>query len=150
MPNDFIERDHDYPRILHTWIVPELSASTGKSGTEPELTLASPQILHSVREVWDPRMQVVRVIGDSTAPELRHGWKVLADTDLTWPANDALVAVYVRDEGSLLGRWHREGGKIFCVNRTRLSPIALGEPDAWTVWGTVTRIVEAPVELRRP
>src|SRR5690348_11221360 len=119
-------------------------------GTEPELTLTSTQVLHSVREVWDSRLQVIRVIGDSMAPELRHGWKVLVDTDLSRPTDDALVAIYVRDEGGMLGRWHVENGKAFLrKSNPDYARIALGEPDEWTLWGTVTRIVEAPVELRR-
>lgn len=100
-PGEFIERDHDYPRTLHAWVVPELTASAGASGREPELTLDAAQILHSIREVWDSRLQVVRVIGESMAPELRHGWKVLVDTDLThlpmtpWsPSTSATRAAY--------------------------------------------------------
>lgn len=147
--HDFIERDHDYPRTLHAWVVPELSAAAGNSGAEPELTLASAQILHSVREVWDARLQVIRVIGDSMAPELRHGWKVLVDTDLTHPTPDALVAVYLKDEGGILGRWTNENGRL-SLRKTNpdFAPIALGPRSEWTVWGTVTKVVEAPVALR--
>ena len=147
--SDFIERDHDYPRTLHAWIVPELSASAGKSGSEPELTLASAQILHSVREVWDSRLQVVRVIGESMAPELRHGWKVLVDTELTRPTPDALVAIYLKDEGGILGRWYLEDGRpMLRKTNSDFAPIALGPPNEWTLWGTVTKVVEAPVALR--
>lgn len=149
-PGEFIERDHDYPRTLHAWVVPDLTASAGKSGSEPELTLSSTQILHSVREVWDARLQVVRVIGDSMAPELRHGWKVLVDTDRTNPSEDALVAVYLRDEGSMLGRWHLEDGKpVLRKSNPEFGSVPLGDAAEWTLWGTVTRIVEAPVELKR-
>jgi phage repressor protein C with HTH and peptisase S24 domain len=150
-PGEFIERDHDYPRTLHAWVVPEFTASAGPSGSEPELTLDSAQILHSVREVWDSRLQVIRVIGDSMAPELRHGWKVLVDTDLTRPSDDALVAVYLRDEGGVLGRWHVEDGTpLLRKSNPSYKPISLAGRDDWTLWGTVTRIVEAPVELKRP
>jgi hypothetical protein len=148
-PDEFIERDHDYPRTLHAWIVPELSAAAGKSGAEPELTLATAQILHSVREVWDARLQVVRVIGDSMAPELRHGWKVLVDTELTRPTPDALVAVYLKDEGGILGRWTNEEGKLSLrKSNPEFAPIILGAQSEWTLWGTVTKVVEAPVALR--
>lgn len=149
-PGEFIERDHDYPRTLHAWVVPELTASAGSSGREPELTLDAAQVLHSVREVWDSRLQVIRVIGESMAPELRHGWKVLVDTDLTRPTDDALVAVYLRDEGGVLGRWHIEGGApLLRKSNPSYEAISLAGRDDWTLWGTVTRIVEAPVELKR-
>jgi hypothetical protein len=147
--NDFIERDHDYPRTLHAWVVPELPASAGNGGAEPDLTLTSAQILHSVREVWDSRLQVVRVIGESMSPELRHGWKVLVDTELTRPAPEALVAVYMKDEGGILGRWHLDDGRA-SLRKTNpeFATIILGPPNEWTLWGTVTKVVEAPVALR--
>ena len=147
---EFIERDHDYPRTLHAWVVSDLPASAGTSGAEPDLTIASTRILHSVREVWDERFQVVRVIGDSMAPELQDGWKVLVDTEMTRPAEDALVAVYIPYEGGLLGRWHVEGGIPRLVkSNADYAPVVLGASNDWTMWGTVTRVVEAPVPLRR-
>src|SRR5260221_5171744 len=97
--NRFIERDHDYPRALHAWVVPEVQASAGSVGVEPELSLTTTQVLHSVREIWDSRLQDVRVHGDSITPELHHGWKVLVDTERKRPAQDELVAVYLRDQG---------------------------------------------------
>jgi hypothetical protein len=150
-PHKFIERDHDYPRTLHAWVVPELSAAAGNAGAEQDAPLGTAQILHSVREVWDARLQVIRVIGDSMAPELRHGWKVLVDTELTRPAPDALVAVYIKDEGGILGRWTVEDGRL-SLRKTNpeFAPIELGAQGEWTLWGTVTKVVEAPVALRSP
>lgn len=148
-PEDFIERDHDYPRALHAWMVPVLPAMAGNTGAEPELALTTAQILHSVREVWDSRLQVLRVIGDSMAPELLHGWKVLVDTQQTQPADGALVAVYLKDEGGLLGRWQLVDGKpSLRKSNPDYAAVDLPDPGEWTVWGTVTTIVEAPVELR--
>jgi hypothetical protein len=149
-PEEFIERDHDYPRALHAWVVPELAAAAGNGGAERDLTLASTQILHSVREVWDARLQVIRVIGDSMTPELQHGWKVLVDTEQTRPAEGALVAVYIKDEGGILGRWHAADGKpVLRKTNREYSDVRLHLQDEWTLWGTVTTIVEAPVELKQ-
>lgn len=148
---EFIERDHDYPRALHAWVVPELPASAGKSGAEADRELDTAQILHSVREIWDERLQVIRVIGDSMSPELQHGWKVLVDTAQTHPKEGALVAVYIKDEGGVLGRWHLDDGSPQLLKaNSQYSTIRLGAPDEWTLWGTVTKIVEAPVHLPAP
>lgn len=149
-PEEFIERDHDYPRPLHAWVVPELPAAAGDAGAEPDLSLGSAQILHSIREVWDARLQVLRVIGDSMTPDLRHGWKVLVDTEQTHPVEGALVAVYIKDEGGILGRWHLDRGKpVLRKTNREYSDIRLQTPDEWTLWGTVTTIVEAPVDLKQ-
>jgi hypothetical protein len=147
-PEEFIERDHDYPRALHAWVVPDLPAAAGETGAGPDFEMSKTQVLHSVREVWDSRLQVVRVIGDSMAPELRNGWKVLVDTEQIKPADGALVAVYVKYEGGILGRWSVEGEQPVLIKTNRaFHDVRLGAPDEWKLWGTVTRIVEAPVEL---
>jgi hypothetical protein len=131
---DFIPRDHDYPAPLHVWVVPE--------GT-------SIRDVQSIREVHDPRFQVVRVLGDSMEPELRDGWKVLVDTEQTTPQLHALVAVYIRDQGGFFGRWERDGETIRLRRANpAASPVILTPEEDWTVWGTVTTIVEAPIETR--
>lgn len=128
---DFIPRDHDYPAPLHAWVVPE--------GTPI-------REMQSVREVRDPRFQVVRVLGNAMEPELRDGWKVVVDTGQTTPELHALVAVYVSGHGGFLGRWEREGETIRLRRSNPVAPpVVLENREEWVVWGTVTTIVEAPV-----
>ena len=132
-PEEFIERDHDYPRTLHAWVVPDVPAAAGAAGADPDVELTTTQVLHSVREVWDARMQVLRVLGDSMAPELQNGWKVLVDTALTKPVDGALVAVYIRDEGGVLGRWRRDGDQFLLVkSNPTFPPVHLPAPHEWT------------------
>lgn len=148
-PQQFIERDHDYPRTLHAWVVPDVPAAAGPAGIEVGVELTTTQVLHSIREVWDARLQVLRIIGDSMSPELQDGWKVLVDTEQTKPVDGALVAVYIKDEGGVIGRWHREGDQLLLRKSNSTFPsVPLGAPDEWALWGTVTRIVEAPVDLK--
>ncbi|HEX2123571.1 MAG TPA: S24 family peptidase [Thermoanaerobaculia bacterium] len=150
-PAEFIERDYDYPRPLHAWVVPEIPATAGSTGAEPDHLLSTAHVLHSVREIWDTRLQVIRVIGDSMAPELRHGWKVLLDTQRRQPAEGDLIAVYVKDEGGILGRWHTEGGNVL-LRKTNpdYAAVELGAAEEWIVCGVVTTIVEAPVPMTAP
>jgi hypothetical protein len=148
-PEEFIERDHDYPRALHAWVVPDLPAAAGTTGAGADFEMSKTQVLHSVRQVWDSRLQVIRVIGDSMTPELRNGWKVLVDTEQIKPAAGALVAVYIKYEGGILGRWRLDGNRPILVKTNKAFPdVHLGAPDEWKLWGTVTSIVEAPVELK--
>jgi SOS-response transcriptional repressor LexA len=149
-PEEFIERDHDYPRTLHAWVVPTVAELGAGPAVEPDFSFTTTQVLHSVREVWDARLQVVRVLGDSMIPELHDGWKVLVDTEATTPVEGALVAVYIKYEGGVLGRWHSTDGEVLLrKTNPRFPPVRLADPGEWKLWGTVTRIVEAPVELRR-
>jgi SOS-response transcriptional repressor LexA len=148
-PDEFIERDHDYPRTLHAWVVPTVADYGAGPPMEPDFSLTTTQVLHSVREIWDARLQVIRIHGDSMAPELQDGWKVLVDTEATKAVEGALVAVYLKYEGGVLGRWNSTGDETF-LRKTNPTypPVPLPHPSEYKLWGTVTRIVEAPVELR--
>lgn len=150
-PEEFIVRDHDYPRTLHAWVVPDVPAAAGAAGVEPDVELTTTQVLHSIREVWDARLQILRIIGDSMTPELKKtAGKCSSTPRLTKPVDGALVAVYIKDEGGVVGRWRRNGDQLRLEKSNPTFPaIHLGAPDEWTLWGTVTRIVEAPVELTR-
>jgi hypothetical protein len=131
---DFVVRDYEYPAPLHAWVVPENVALRDAA---------------FIREVHDPRKRVIRVIGDSMAPELRDGWKVVVDTDRTAPEEDALVAVYVQDSGGVLGRWHRDNETAMLLKSNPAArPVTLFPGDDWTLWGTATTIIEAPVSSR--
>lgn len=89
---------------------------------------------------------VIRMLGSSMEPELRDGWQVLVDPSATTPVEGALVAVYHVTEGGVLGRWNDTADGLF-LRRTNphYRPLRLAERQDWRVWGTVTRIVDAPV-----
>jgi hypothetical protein len=93
---------------------------------------------------------VIRVLGDSMADRVEHGYKILVDTRLTRPANGDMVAVYLKSEGGLLGYWRYERGHYLLEKHsTSYKPVSLGHPDEWIHWGTATTLVEAPIERRR-
>lgn len=148
---EFIQRDYDYPRPLHAWVVPETAQlAAGPRGILSDSPLSTAQVIHSIRDVRNALLQVVRVIGDSMADVLQHGYKVLVDTTLTTPANGDIVAVYVKDEGGMIGYWNKQGDQFSLLKENPdYSRVDLGEPSEWLLWGTVTTIVEAPLE-RRP
>lgn len=146
----FRERDHDYPRPLHAWAVPSFPAAGGAGGAEAEFQLVFTHVLHSIREVREGRLQVVRVIGDSMADKIEDGYKILIDTRRTTPVNGEMVAVYLKSEGGVIGYWRREQRRFYLDKyNPEHKPIALGHPDEWTLWGTAITIVEAPIERRR-
>ncbi|MCU1244523.1 MAG: hypothetical protein JWN02_433, partial [Acidobacteria bacterium] len=87
-PESFIALDHDYPQPFHAWILPA-EASTGGG----EIRDAPPQP-RRIREIRDARLQVIRVIGHSMAPELPEGCKLVIDTGHIDPDEGALVSVY--------------------------------------------------------
>ncbi|HEX8407661.1 MAG TPA: S24 family peptidase [Thermoanaerobaculia bacterium] len=149
-PDRFIERDYDYPRPLHAWDVPvrtELAAGVAREGEFS--TLGTTAVLHSVADYWDGHLQVIRVLGDSMSPVLQNGWKVLVDTHATTPVEGTLVAVYLMYEGGVLGRWHNTpDGPFLRKSNPHYPPVRMpAQPDEWKIWGTVTRVVDAPISF---
>jgi len=148
----FIEKDFDFPRSLHALAIPidaEIAAGEPMNPDDvliPEAPAA--RVLHSVKEIRDDRLKVIKVYGDSMQPTFRSGWKVLLDTTRKDPRfwkTKQIVAVYVKDEGSVLGRFNREERAIEKDNAAyRAVKLVAGE---WYPLGLITMIVEAPVEL---
>jgi transcriptional regulator with XRE-family HTH domain len=155
-PEDFIERDHDYPQALHTWVVPQQAAAAGLTAVSDDAyPLSTAEVVHSIRDVRNALIQVVRVKGDSmwNAADRRvlmDGDLVLVDTTLTRPKNDDVVAVYIKDEGGMIGYWSKQGDRYSLLKENPdYGRVELGEPQSWLLWGTVTKLVERTIERRR-
>jgi len=124
--------------------------AAGRSGIEADRPLLTTEVLHSIRDVRNGALQVVRVIGDSMADLLLDGYKVLVDTRLKKPQRGDLVAVYIKAEGGVIGFWREESrGEIFLDKRNdQYPPVKLGHHSEWFLVGTITKIVEAPLPRR--
>jgi hypothetical protein len=149
--SEFIERDFDYPRPHHVWIVPHAKAAAG-SGIEADRDTEMTEVLHSIRDVYNGQLRVIRVNGESMSPVLRDGDKVTFDTRLVTPQDGDVVAVYDSVRGGMVGYW-RSGANGECwLDKENDAFVAerLDAAGGWTLWGTVTRRVDTPVHPRRP
>ncbi|HEY0156160.1 MAG TPA: S24 family peptidase [Thermoanaerobaculia bacterium] len=149
-PNRFKERDYDYPQALHAWVVPETPMAAGPAGIDGDRPLMTTDVLHSIRDVRNGALQVIKVIGDSMADLLQDGYKVLVDTRLKKPQPRDLVAVYIKDEGGVIGYWREvaHGRVVLDKHNPDFESVELGHHTGWFLVGTITKIVEAP--LPRP
>jgi transcriptional regulator with XRE-family HTH domain len=148
---EWIEKDTDTPRPLHAWIVPiDHEAAAGIPRQEDDWLIPTTQLLNSVREVRDGRTKVVKVFGDSMHPVLRNGWKVLLDPSRTLFQPGKIVVVYIRDEGTTMGVLAQSGERWWIQKRNPDygGPVEIHlRSGEWYPVGTVTTIVEAPVEV---
>lgn len=149
----FIERDTDRPRPLHAWVKPVIGEHAAGPARLPDDTVIVPVfdesalVLNSLREVRDERVQIVKVLGRSMEPVLRSGWKVAIDPARTLFRPGKVVLVYLKDEGTSIGVLEETsaGMQLRKVNREYADiPLPNGE---WYPMGTVTVVVEAPVEV---
>lgn len=147
---EFIERDFDYPRPHHVWIVPQAKAAAG-SGVEADRDTEMAEVLHSIRDVYNGQLRVIRVNGESMLPVLHDGDKVTFDTRLVTPQAGEVVAVYDSVRGGMVGYWRGgDDGEFWLDKENESSPSEqLDAHGGWTLWGTVTRIVDTPVRPRR-
>lgn len=150
-PSDWIEKDTDTPRDLHAWVRPvDAEAAAGVPRENEDVLLPSTQLINSLREIHDERVKVVKILGDSMHPVLRNGWKVLIDPSRALFQPGKIVMVYLRDEGTTIGVLaERDGGYVIVKrNRSYGGPVEIRlDTDGWFPIGTVTTIVEAPVEV---
>jgi transcriptional regulator with XRE-family HTH domain len=149
--DEWIEKDTDVPRALHAWIRPiDSEAAAGVPRVEDDWLIPTTQLLNSLREIRDDRVKVVKVFGDSMYPVLRNGWKVLLDPAKHLFQPGKIVIVYLREEGTTIGLLAKDGDAFKIVKRNQNYggpveiPLRAGE---WYPVGTVTTIVEAPVEI---
>lgn len=146
---EFIERDFDYPRPHHVWVVPHERAAAG-GGIETDRDTETTEVLHSIRDVYNGQLRVIRVIGDSMTSVLHDGDKVTFDIRLREPRDGDVVVVYDSVRGGIIGYWRGgEGGEFWLDKENDAFDSERLEPGAnWTVWGKVTRIVDTPVHPR--
>jgi len=148
---DFIERDFDYPRAHHVWVVPHAQAEAG-SGIEADRDTEMTEVLHSIRDVYNGQLRVICVKGESMSPVLHDGDKVTFDIRLVNPQDGDVVAVYDSVRGGIVGYWRRgeKGESWLDKENEAFDSERLGKEGGWTVWGVVTRIVDTPMRPRRP
>jgi hypothetical protein len=147
---DFIERDFDYPRPHHVWIMRHVKAAAG-SGIEADRDTETTEVLHSIRDVYNGQLRVIRVIGESMSPVLHDGDKVTFDIRLRQPRDGDVVAVYDNLRGGMVGYWRRgKDGECWLDKENKaFDSERLDADGSWMVWGTVTRVVDTPVHPRK-
>ncbi|HEX2123572.1 MAG TPA: hypothetical protein VHL59_18225 [Thermoanaerobaculia bacterium] len=95
---DFVAGDYTFPEPLRVWIA------------SPDAASAEALPVH-IRELTASRYLVARLLTDAFAPEVRSGWKITIDTERLSAAEGSLVAAYLRDDRSVLGRWRFVDGR---------------------------------------
>jgi phage repressor protein C with HTH and peptisase S24 domain len=150
---EWVFKDTDRPQPLHAGAKPVAAdvAAGLPSNPDDDTLIPTAQVLNSIlREIRDPRVNVIRIAGHSMHPVLRNGWLVLIDPARALFQAGKVVMVYIKDEGTTIGLLAKNGGGFKIVKRNQdyggPTEILLREGE-WYPVGTVTRIVDAPVEI---
>jgi phage repressor protein C with HTH and peptisase S24 domain len=151
--DEWILKDTDRPQPLHAGTKPIAGDAAAGLPINPDDDSLIPQaqLLNSIlREIRDPRINVIRVAGHSMHPVLRNGWLILVDPARALFQPGRVVMVYIKDEGTTLGLLAKSGSAYKIVKRNESyggpSEIALRDGE-WYPIGTATRVVDAPIEI---
>jgi hypothetical protein len=136
-------REYDREDVLHD--------SCWRSDGDQQKTETT-EVLHSIRDVYNGQLRVIRVNGESMSPVLHDGDKVTFDIRLVTPQDGDVVAVYDSLRGGIVGYWRRGENGEYWLDKENASfhSELLEAHGGWTLWGTVTRIVDTPMRPRRP
>jgi hypothetical protein len=128
---------------------PAFDFAAGRNGIEGDFAAEPHDVFRGIRGISSERLVVITVNGDSMIPLLLPGDRVLIDTSLTRPRNGDVVAVFSVSHGRVIGYWHLSEKQCFLRKENRdHSKIALGDPQEWSVLGTITSYVDAPIRPR--
>lgn len=138
---NFEHSDTDYPLFLHGYEMEDFEAAAGVTGFENEDMGTT--VLNS-KEVRDESIRIVKVRGDSMSPTFESGWKIAVDVTNTKPENGEVVLVQ-RENGTLLGRWHRVAGEtLLAKDNEDHQPVELTSDDR--VVGVVSHVAWQPIK----
>jgi len=120
--------------------------AAGQAGTDQQFEPDEADVLASIRGIREERLQVIPVRGNSMAERIHDGDRVLIDISLRSPRDGDIVAVDREHLGRTIGYWRRKGKQYQLEKHNAAeATITLGPPGQWSILGTITRIVDAPL-----
>jgi SOS-response transcriptional repressor LexA len=139
----FIEKDFSRPRAPRiTKLKSKGQLAAGPTPLESDFEITEAVIL------GDPKstsLVAAQVKGRSMMDRMRDGDTIVIDTARREPRQHEPVAVYVENEGGVLGYWRAEAGAYYLDKHNPDVPsYKLGHPSEWRVLGVIT-LVQSPV-----
>jgi len=120
--------------------------AAGLAGIEGDFAPEPHDVYRGIRGIEGERLQVLRITSESMSPLLLTGDRVLIDTSRTRPRNGDVVGVVSEQHGRVVGYWQATQRRYFLRKENRDSgTIELGAAEKWTVVGTITSFVDAPL-----
>jgi phage repressor protein C with HTH and peptisase S24 domain len=97
----FIEKDFSFPHKLETTTVPQKGQiAAGPAGVESDFEIAAAEIIGATKNT---SLFAARVKGRSMTDRIRDGDTIVIDGAQTTPRQHEPVAVYIENEGGVLG-----------------------------------------------
>jgi SOS-response transcriptional repressor LexA len=144
----FIERDFSFPRELETTLVPQKGQlAAGPAAVESDFEIAAAEIIGARKSA---SLFAARVKGRSMSDRIRDGDTIVIDGSQTTPKQHEPVAVYIENEGGVLGYWRAESGAYYLDKHADIASIKLGHPSEWRILGVITLVQSRVSRQDRP
>jgi SOS-response transcriptional repressor LexA len=139
----FIDKAFSFPKpLVSTTIEQKGQVAAGPTPLESDFEATTAEIIGAIAGAG---LFTARVTGRSMADRIRDGDTIVIDTAKRSPKQHEPVAVYVENEGGVLGYWRAEAGAYFLdKHNPDFSSVKLGPPSEWRVLGVIT-IVQSPI-----
>jgi len=145
----FIQKDFSLPRLLRTSRLANTGqVAAGGVPVDSEFEVVDATIIGDLKS---PSLVAATVNGRSMNDRMHHGDTIVIDTGRTTPRQHEPVAVYVTDEGGILGYWRAEAGAYYLDKHNSDFPsYKLGHSAEWRVLGVITHIQSPASRQDRP
>ena len=145
----FIEKEFSYPRPLTTTKIEQRGeVAAGETPIESDFEYAEAEIIGTIKT---PSLFSAQVRGQSMADRIRDGDTIVIDTARTTPKQHEPVAVYIHNQGGVLGYWRVEAGAYYLDKHNQdVREVKLGHPSEWHVVGVITLVQSRITRQDRP
>lgn len=132
----FLENEFSFPRQPPvTGIDRKGQFAAGPTAVESDFELTAAAVIGSMETT---SLFATQVKGRSMADRLRDGDTIVIDSAQTMPKQGEPVAVYIENEGGVLGYWRAEAGAYYLdKHNLEFRPVKLGHPSEWRVLGVI-------------
>ena len=145
----FVPKDFSTPRPLETTrLESKGQLAAGKAPVESDFEIAEAEIVGAMKP---GALVAAQVKGRSMADRIRDGDTIVIDTSRTSPKQHEPVAVYIENEGGVLGYWRAEAGAYYLdKHNPEVDSYKLGHPSEWRVLGVITLVQSRVSRQDRP
>jgi SOS-response transcriptional repressor LexA len=145
----FIEKEFSFPRVLTTTKIQHKGQiAAGPTPVESDFEVIEVDIIGSMKTA---SLVGAQVKGRSMADRVRDGDTIVIDRAQTTPKQHQPVAVYVENEGGVLGYWRAEAGAYYLdKHNLDFESLKLGHPSEWYVLGVITLVQSRMSRQDRP
>lgn len=136
--HSFVEKEFSFPRALMSTAIERKGELAAGLPLESDFEVTAAEVIGTSKTAT---LFAATVKGRSMTDRYRDGDTIVLDSAQTMPKQNDPVAVYIHNEGGVLGYRRAEAGSYYLDKHNGNFPfIKLGHPSEWHVLGVITLV----------